>query len=94
MTCFSWIILIVGGIFVMVSMIRWFEQVTDAVDQKEWNRVTLLVVLPLTVWFFPSKVSAGRPTAVPHHDPAMGFGVVVKPQGDSSAPFLCSIFSS
>jgi hypothetical protein len=74
-SCFSWLIFLAGGIFVMVSIIRWFEQVTEAVDERMWNRVTLLMLLPLTVWFFPSRVSAGRPTAVPHHDPAMGFGV-------------------
>jgi hypothetical protein len=84
-SCFSWLILLAGAILAMVSIIRWFEQITDAVDERMWSRVMMLLVLPLTVWLFPSKVSAGRPTAVPHHDPAMGFGVPAKP-GDAPAP--------
>ena len=85
-TCFSWLIFVAGGIFVMVSIIRWFEQVTEAIDERMWNRATLLVVLPLTVWFFPSRVSAGRPSAVPHHDPAMGFGVAPPKPVEGAAP--------
>jgi hypothetical protein len=73
-SCFSWLLLIGGAIFVMVSLIRWFEQITEAVDMGWWNKVAMLVAMPLTVWLFPSKVSAGRPTAVPHHEPVRGFG--------------------
>ncbi|HEY7090850.1 MAG TPA: hypothetical protein VH518_22320 [Tepidisphaeraceae bacterium] len=74
-SCFTWLIFLAGAILVMVSIIRWFEQVTDAVDGAFWSRVALLVAAPFTVWFFESKVSAGRPTAVPHHEPVQGFGV-------------------
>jgi hypothetical protein len=82
-SCFSWLIVLAGAIFVMASIIRWFEQITDAVDERMWNRVTLLLLLPLTVWFFPSKVSAGRPSAVPHHEPVLGFGVAPPRPGES-----------
>jgi hypothetical protein len=70
------IIALVGFVFVMISIIRWFEQITDAVDRRQWSRVMILLVMPLTAWLFPSKVSAGRPTAVPHHEPVRGFGSV------------------
>ena len=37
------------------------------------------------MWFYPSKVSAGRPTAVPHHDPVRGFGPLPKEKKVASA---------
>jgi hypothetical protein len=71
--------LLIGvGVFVMVSLLRWFEQTAEAVERREWNRVALLVAVPFAVWFFPSKVTAGRPTAVPRHEPVRGFGAVPK----------------
>jgi hypothetical protein len=76
--CFAWLLLIGVGVFVMVSLLRWFEQTAEAVERREWNRVALLVAVPFSVWFFPSKVSAGRPTAVPRHEPVRGFGTVPK----------------
>jgi hypothetical protein len=82
--CFAWLLLIGVGVFVMVSLLRWFEQTAEAVERREWNRVALLVVVPFAVWFFPSKVSAGRPTAVPRHDPVRGFGALPK-EGGSAA---------
>jgi hypothetical protein len=39
-----------------------------------WKKVLTLVAMPLTVWLYPSRVSAGRPTAVPHHEPVRGRG--------------------
>ena len=78
MQCFAWLLLIGVGVFVMVSLLRWFEQTAEAVERREWNRVALLVAVPFSVWFFPSKVSAGRPTAVPRHEPVRGFGTVPK----------------
>ena len=78
MQCFAWLVLIGVGVFVMVSLLRWFEQTSEAVERREWNRVALLVMVPFAVWFFPSKVSAGRPTAVPRHVPIRGFGTVPK----------------
>jgi hypothetical protein len=73
--CFVWLVLLAFAILSMVSLIRWFEQITEAVDNGWWNKVTMLLVIPPTVWLYPAKVSAGRPTAVPHHEPALGFGV-------------------
>jgi hypothetical protein len=74
MGCFSTILVVVLFLFVMVSMIRWFEQITHAVDNRWWNKVAMLVFMPFTVWFYPSRVGAGRPTAVPLHEPVRGFG--------------------
>ena len=59
---------------VVVSLIRWFEQITQAVDNGWWNKVTVLIFMPFTVWFYPSNVAAGRPIPVPHHEPVRGFG--------------------
>lgn len=74
MGCFTWILFLGGGVFVMVSMIRWFEQTTEAVESGWWNKVFVLLAMPFTVWFFPSRVSAGRPTMPPRHEPVRGFG--------------------
>lgn len=78
MTCFSWLILIVGGVFLVLSLIRWFEQITEAVQNGWWNKTVLLVVFPFAVWFYPSRVAAGRPSPVPLHEPVRGFGSVPK----------------
>src|SRR4051812_22831491 len=75
MQCFVWLLLLAGVFFVLLSLVRWFEQITEAVDNRWWNKVTLLVLCPPAVWFFPSRVSAGRPTAAPRHEPVRGFGV-------------------
>ena len=78
MTCFSWLLVLVGGIFFILSLLRWFEQVTEAVRNRWWNKTLLLVVFPFSVWFFGSRVAAGRPTPVPHHEPVRGFGSLPK----------------
>src|SRR4030095_16261966 len=78
MTCFSWLILLAGAIFVIVSLIRWFEQVTEAVQNRWWSKTALLVLFPFSTWFFSSRISAGRPTPVPHHEPVRGFGSIPK----------------
>jgi hypothetical protein len=75
MGCFSSLLLLALFVFIVVTMIRFFEQVTEAVDNGWWNKVFVLLAMPFTVWFFPSRVSAGRPTAVPHHEPVRGFGI-------------------
>ena len=72
--CFAWFIFLAGGVFVIASLLRWFEQSADAVDHGEWNKLAMLLVFPFACWFYPSRVSAGRPTAVPHHEPVRGFG--------------------
>ena len=94
MGCFTTILFLVGGVFVMVTMIRWFEQVTEAVELSWWNRVFVLLAMPFTVWFFPSRVSAGRPVMPPRHEPVRGFGKLPKggvldpttPDADESGP--------
>jgi hypothetical protein len=78
MQCVTWLLLFALAVFVMMSLLRWFEQTADAVDQREWNKVALLVAVPFSAWIYRSKVGAGRPTAVPHHDPVRGFGPLPK----------------
>jgi hypothetical protein len=78
MTCFTWFLLIVGGVLLVLSLIRWFEQVTEAVRNGWWNKTFLLVLFPFAVWFYPSRVAAGRPTPVPLHEPVRGFGSMPK----------------
>ena len=74
--CFIWLLLLALGVMALVTLLRWFEQATEAVENGWWNKVIVLIVMPFSVWFFPSRVSAGRPTAVPHHEPVRGFGKV------------------
>jgi hypothetical protein len=74
MGCFTTILLLSGFVLIMVSFIRWFEQTAEAVDNKWWNKIAVLLVFPFAVWFFPSRVSAGRATPVPLHQPVRGFG--------------------
>jgi len=78
MGCFTTILFLIGAVFVMVTMIRWFEQATEAVELRWWNKVFVLLAMPFTVWFFPSSVSAGRPTMPPRHEPVRGFGSLPK----------------
>src|SRR5215207_11344525 len=86
MGCFTTILFLVGGVFVMVTMIRWFEQVTEAVELGWWNKVFVLLAMPFTVWFFPSRVSAGRPVMPPRHEPVRGFGKL--PKGGAVDPVV------
>ncbi|MBC8108235.1 MAG: hypothetical protein H7Z14_16735 [Anaerolineae bacterium] len=76
--CFGALFLIVSGIIVMISMLRWFEQTRDAVDSRNWSRLTLLVVAPPAVWMFPARVSAGRPIPIAKYEPVRGFGGLPK----------------
>src|SRR5438552_14942476 len=78
MGCFWTIAFLASFVFIMVTFIRWFEQTAEAVDNGWWNKVMILLMMPFAVWFFPSKVSAGRSTPVPHHEPVRGFGSVGK----------------
>lgn len=89
MTCFAWLILVVGAVFLLLSLIRWFEQITEAVQNRWWNKTVLLIVFPFAVWFYPSRIAAGRPTPVPLHEPVRGFGSVPKARtapGSQTAP--------
>jgi len=83
-SCFSWLILGAAFVFVMASLLRWFEQTTDAVDTRDWNKLTILMAFPFMVWKYESKVVAGRPTPVPHHEPVKGFGGL--PKGGLAGP--------
>ena len=83
MGCFTTILFLAGFVMIMVSFIRWFEQTTEAVDNGWWNKIFVLVMCPFTVWFFPSRVNAGRSSPVPRHEPVRGFGTLPK---TSSAP--------
>jgi hypothetical protein len=76
--CLSWFFVLALLIFVMASMIRWFEQTAEAVDNRWWNKLTLLVLMPFSVWLFPSRISAGRPIPVALHAPVMGMGTAPK----------------
>jgi hypothetical protein len=78
MGCFTTLIFIAGFVFVMVSLLRWFEQITEAVDLGLWNKVITLIAVPWLVWFYPGRVAAGRPTPFPLHEPVRGFGTVPK----------------
>jgi hypothetical protein len=74
--CFTVLGALAVAVLVMMTLIRWFEQTAEAVDNGWWNKVVLLVAAPFAVWFFPSRVAAGRPTMVPRHEPVRGFGKV------------------
>src|SRR5256885_1204335 len=76
--CFGTLFLIVSGVIVMISMLRWFEQTRDAVDDQNWSRLMLLVVAPPAVWLFPARVSAGRPIPIAKFEPVRGFGGLPK----------------
>src|SRR5437764_4964173 len=91
MQCFLWLLLFALAVFVMVSVLRWFEQTSEAVDRREWDKVALLVAVPFSAWLYRAKVGAGRPTAVPPHDPVRGFGPLPKEkpvarQGETPRP--------
>jgi hypothetical protein len=73
--CAIWLLLLAGGVFIMLTMIRWFEQTAEAVDLGWWNKVALLVLVPFAVWLYPARVAAGRPMPVPVHEPVRGFGL-------------------
>jgi hypothetical protein len=83
--CMIWLLLLGLGFFIVLSMIRWFEQITEAVELGWWNKTVLLMVVPFAVWLYPSRVAAGRPTPVPVHTPVRGMGTAPKPPA-SAAP--------
>src|SRR6266480_4831508 len=74
--CVTWLFILAAGVLAIVTLLRWFEQATEAVENRWWNKVIVLIAMPFAVWFFPSRVGAGRPTAVPKHEPVRGFGKV------------------
>jgi hypothetical protein len=76
--CFQIIFLLVGFVLMMVTFIRWFEQTAEAVDNRWWSKLQLLLICPFVVWFYPSRVGTGRASPVPHHEPVRGFGSMPK----------------
>ena len=36
----------------VITLIRWFEQVTEAVDNRWWNQIFVLITMPFTVWLW------------------------------------------
>src|SRR5687768_8801265 len=87
MGCFSTILFLAGFVMIMVTFIRWFEQTTEAVDNGWWNKIFVLLMCPFTVWFFPSRVHAGRAAPVPRHEPVRGFGSLPKtPSASATSP--------
>src|SRR5882724_959381 len=76
--CLSVVILAAAFVFVIASLLRWFEQTTDAVDHRDWNKLTVLLTFPFLVWRYESKVVAGRPVALPRFEPVRGFGGLPK----------------
>src|SRR5262245_3049623 len=85
MTCFSTVIAIVLGVFLLASLIRWFDEATEAVQNGWWNRVSLLLLVPFRCSLYPTKVAAGRPTPVPRHEPVRGFGSLPKSRPETTA---------
>lgn len=79
-SCFALLLALLGVVFVLLSVLRWFEQTKRAVERRQWDRVVLLVLVPFAVWLFPAGVSAGRPTPVPRFQPVMGMGSAPKPR--------------
>ena len=65
--CFSSLLFLAGVVLAMVTLLRWFEQATEAVENRWWNKVIVLVVMPPSVWLYPSRITAGRPSVVPRH---------------------------
>lgn len=82
MPCLAWLLFIAGGLFVMFSLMRWFEHVHEAVHERAWSRLAWLVVFPPSTWMFPARMTFGRPTAVPLHEPVRGFGSLPKQKGE------------
>ena len=80
--CFLSLLCLGLFVFMVLSLIRWFEQTVVAVEERRWERVTLLIVFPFSAWFFPSRVVAGRPIPAPRHEPVRGMGTApkVKPE--------------
>lgn len=78
MGCFSTILFLIGFVLVMVTFIRWFEQTAEAVDNRWWNKVLVLLLMPFAVWLYPSRIGAGRSSPVPKHEPVRGFGAMPK----------------
>lgn len=78
MQCILWLLVPVGVVFIMMTLLRWFEQTEEAVDQRWWGKLIVLIAMPFSVWLFPGRVGAGRAVPVPRHEPVRGFGAVSK----------------
>lgn len=78
MNCLGYILILFAIAFALLTLLRLFEQVADAINHRWWSKLFALLVCPFTVWMFPSRVALGRPTAVPKHEPVRGFGSLPK----------------
>ena len=85
MQCFLWLLVPAGAIFVLVTIQRWFEQTEEAVDQRQWSKLVILVLMPFSVWLFPGRIGVGRAVPVPRHEPVRGFGVGPAPPARARA---------
>ena len=83
--CFLSLLCLGLFLFVVLSLIRWFEQTVIAVEERRWDRITLLVLFPFAAWFYPSRVVAGRPIPVPRHEPVRGRGTAPKERTEAQA---------
>ena len=82
MNCLGYIFILFAIAFALLTLLRLFEQVADAIDHRWWSKLFALLMCPFTVWMFPSRVALGRPTAVPMHQPVRGFGSLPKQKTD------------
>ena len=55
MQCFTWLLLIALAVMVMVTILRWFEQTTEAVEQRWCNKVILLIFAVLFIRFMSPR---------------------------------------
>ena len=49
MGCFTIVLLAIGFVLVMLTLLRWFDQITEAVETRAWGKVVVLLVMPLPV---------------------------------------------
>jgi hypothetical protein len=86
MNCVGYVFILFAIALALLTLLRLFEQVTETVDHRDWTRLSALLACPFTVWLFPARVAAGRPTAVPRHEPVRGFGSLPKTKPEPSTP--------
>jgi hypothetical protein len=57
MSCFTLLLFLAAFVMIMVTFIRWFEQTTEAVDNGWWNKIFVLLDVPVhrVVFFRPGE---------------------------------------
>lgn len=83
--CFLSLLCLGLFLFMVLSLIRWFEQTVIAVEERRWDRIGWLILFPFAAWFYPSRVVAGRPIPVPRHEPVRGRGTAPKERPEPQA---------